>query len=499
MGCGAILGLDAIDFGGAPEGPALGDAPTARRVELLYFFFGATRHSMYAAVSLPSSRARGSLSERKLSPGRPYERGMRRLLSTSLALFTTAGLAANSVACGGAARAPAQSPTHTTAATTPAPGDLKALFARESTAELKPVPVSVLDGAVTGAVPAAATPKVTSHENENGELVSLVDIPIGSDVPVTCIFRSGRVDPGAAIAQMIAPITKGDALGGKTFTPEVKVSVADGYPVLVVTSPYVENGATSLGKIAVGARDGGTVLCTHFEAGYRATFTSVVGKVVASLSFTKPPMPDPRWHEVRLMEKAGSIAFEERDVWPAEKAGRFVARSIFASYTELNGQWTGIDGASSQVYEAKGGSVVEQTTRLAVGGAIVSDLKLTRKAAGKYAYEGKQGDHALSGTFATKSPITSEASRAERLKAWLGGKATEARFFAYDEFENAKGATDVVFTRGDGAGSGKVMVETRGEKVQKMLCTLGADGLCDSLDDAEGGFRETRLFVRGTL
>jgi hypothetical protein len=204
---------------------------------------------------------------------------------------------------------------------------------------------------------------------------------------------------------------------------------------------------------------------------------------------------------VRLLEKGTSVAFEERDVWATDKPGRLASRSVFASFSEVNGHWAGIDGASSQLYEAKGGTVVEQTTKLAVGGTVVSDLKLTRKPGGKYAYEGKQGDQALSGTFATHDSITSEASRAQRVRAWLAGKAPSARFFGYDEFENAKGPTDVVFTRDGDAqdGKAKVLVETHGAKVSKLHCTLGADGLCESLDDAGGAFRETRLFVRGTL
>jgi hypothetical protein len=417
---------------------------------------------------------------------------------SAVAVFTGALATTTLLACGGGAR---QAPARTAGTAAPAKaagGDAAALFARESTATLKPVPISVLEGAVSGTVDAIDTPKVTSHENEQGELVSIVDIPIGTETPITCIFRTGRIDPGAAMAQMIAPISQGDALGGKPFAPEVKVTVEGGVPVLVATSPYVENGVASLGKIAIAPRDGGTVLCSHFEPGYKATFAREVGKIAASLTFTSAP-PEPKWHEVRLLEKGTSVAFEERDVWQGDKPGQMTSRSVFATYMEMEGRWTGVDGASSQVYEAKGGNVIAQTTKLAVGGTLVFDSTLTRKGPGKYAYEGKQGNESLSGTFATKTPITSDASRASRVRAWFAGKAASVHFQSYDELDNAKAPMDVLVTRAEAqGGKAKVIVETHGTKVSKSQCTLDGDGLCETLETQDGS-KETRLFVRGTL
>ena len=45
----------------------------------------------------------------------------------------------------------------------------------------------------------------------------------------------------------------------------------------------------------------------------------------------------------------------------------------------------------------------------------------------------------------------------------------------------------------------KVVVETRGTKVSKAECTLAEDGLCETVDGDGGAYKETRIFVRGTL
>ena len=159
-------------------------------------------------------------------------------------------------------------------------------------------------------------------------------------------------------------------------------------------------------------------------------------------------------------------------------------------------EWLGIDAVERETYENKGGAVLDKTAAFAVAGTLVSDIKLTRKGPGEYAYEGKQKDVPLNGTFKTPLPITSQASRAKQVRAWLSGKSDETRFATYDEMENAKGPLDVVFKR---TGGRTVTVETHGAKLTTVKCTVDTNGMCESEDEAEEGSRETRLFVRGTL
>jgi hypothetical protein len=409
-------------------------------------------------------------------------------------IWVTAGLMGSTAACAGGSQTGGLAPNapHEGTATTE---DADALFAREATAPLHAVPISVLEGAVTGTAPAASTPVIKSEENSRGELITVVDIPIGTHTAINCVFRTGRVDPGMAVGNMMAAVSTKEAQGRHTFSPEVSVAVSEGVPILMATSPFLEHGAPSLAKVAVAAREDGTVLCSHFEAGYRATFAKEVAGLVGSLKFTKASTP-PRWREIRLLEKGTSVAFQERQIWSTDKPGQLASRSTFAGFIEIEGHWVGIDGASDETYESKGGAVIEKTTALAAGGTLISRFKLTRKRGGEYAYEGKRQGESLSGTFATKTPITTESSRAGQVRAWLGGHANETRFVSYDETENAKGAIDIVYKREAGRA---VTVETRGAKVSTVRCTFDSNGFCENQDDATDGSRETRLFVRGAL
>jgi hypothetical protein len=264
----------------------------------------------------------------------------------------------------------------------------------------------------------------------------------------------------------------------------------------MATSPFVEKGVPSLAKVAVAAREHGTVLCSHFEAGYRETFAKEIASLVGSLKFAKAGQA-PRWKEIRLLEKGTSVAYQEREIWSTDKPGQLAARSTFAGFIEVEGHWVGVDGASDETYESKGGAVVEKTTALAAAGTLVSKVKLTRKRSLEYAYEGKVHGESLKGTFATKTPITSDSSRAAQVHSWLAGRASETRFLGYDETENAKGAIDVVYKRE--AGGRGATVETRGAKVSTVRCTFDSNGFCENQDDAADGSRETRLYVRGAL
>jgi hypothetical protein len=380
-------------------------------------------------------------------------------------------------------------------ASTEAP-DAEALFARESTTPLHPVPITVLAGAVSSTVNALSAPKMRTEENEAGELISIVDVPIGTKVPLTCIFRTERIDPGIALQKMLTPVASAPTPGGEPFSPDVKVTVAEGVPVLSVTAAFVEKGEPLLAKVAVAATDGGTVICTHFEAGYRATFARHVERIVGSLKYATPTVA-PRWHEVRLHELGTGNAYVELDVFEGDKPGQSVSRSFFSGYVKVKGQWLGVDGASSETYETRGGAVLDKTTAFYVAGTRISEVKLTRTHPGEYAYKGTVHDADVDGTFKSRSPITTDASRAAQVRSWLSGRKSEARFETYDELENAKGTIGVVFKREAGR---TVTVETLGAKTSTHRCTIDAQGLFESEEEPGAeGTRETRLFGRGTL
>jgi hypothetical protein len=406
-----------------------------------------------------------------------------------------AGLLGSTLACGGT-QTLAKDPGGSSKAEL-SKADVEALFAREASAPLHSVPISVLEGKVAGSVEATATPKIKSEENDQGVLVSVVTIPIGTDEPMTCIFRQGRVDAGLTMGHMMAPVAKAEQLDGNSFAPEMSVTVADGgAPILIAVAPFVEKGTPLLGKVAIAARDRGSVLCTHFEAGYKATFAKRVAQVVGSMKPTNAPA-EPVWHEVRLLQKGAIVGVQERDIWSTDKPGQLAARTLFASFLEIEGHWVGLDGLSNETYEKKGGAIVEKSSALAVGGTVVIESKLTRKHSGEYSYEGKQKGEELHGTFATNAPITSEASRASQVRAWLSGRSNETRFLSYDEMENAKGPTDIVYKRD--SGTGKATVETRGAKTSSVRCSFDANGICVDQADVEEDGHEKRLFVRGSL
>jgi hypothetical protein len=411
-------------------------------------------------------------------------------------IWVSAALLGSTLACGGGAQGVAKAPDGSGGSARPQI-DAEALFAREASAPLHAVPISVLEGMVTGSVEAASTPKIKSEENDAGALVSVVSIPIGTEEPVTCIFRQGRVDAGLAMGHMMAPVAKAEQIDGKPFAPEMSVMVAEGgVPILMAVAPFVEKGKPLLGKIAIAPRDHGTVLCTHFEAGYKQTFAKRVVQIVGAMKLANAPA-EPVWREVRLLQKGSVVGLQERDIWKTDKAGQLAARTLFASFLEIEGHWVGLDGLSNETYEKKGGAVIEKTSALSVGGTAVIESKLTRKGSGEYAYEGKQKGEDLHGTFATKGPITSEASRAAQVRAWLSGHSTQTRFLSYDEMENAKGPIDVVYKRD--ASAGKVTVETRGAKVSSVRCTFDANGFCEDEADVEEDGSEKRLFVKGSL
>jgi hypothetical protein len=392
----------------------------------------------------------------------------------------------------GASQAKVSGPgVHTDAATA-------SLFARESSASLAPAPFTVLEGAIKGTVDAVGAPSVKTEKNPAGEIVSVVEFSIGAELPASCTFRESRMDSGSVMQELVSHIATPDMLAGKEFAPEVSVAVGDGNagtPILTVVSPFVEDGKQGLAKISVAPHDGGTVICTHFEPGYKATFAKIVSRLVGSLAYAKST-PTSKWHEVQFLEKDGMVAFEELDLWDAKKPGQAVARKIFGSFAQLQGHWFGADGMSARTYEVKGGAIIEDTTTFAVAGNVFSKLKLTRKQPGTYAVEGKRGDDAVDVTFPSKTPITDETSRAKQIKEWLRGKAPEAHFVAYDDQENLKAPTDVVYKR-TGDDPAKVTIETHGAKPSTTTCTLDANGFCERSGDPSDSSRKTRLFVRG--
>jgi hypothetical protein len=394
-------------------------------------------------------------------------------------------------ACAGAPPPAAVAPEPAAAEITPEERD--ALYAREAMdVAVRPVPLAVLEGRVSGVIESTATPSVKSEENDQGELVTVVEAPIGTGSPMSCIFRQPRLEPGLVLQQMLSPVVK--AQGG-ALHPEVGVRVAAGVPVLTVTAPFVEDRRPMLAKVAIAASDGGTVLCTHFEAGYKATFAQRVDHLVASLHFPDAPTKA-RWHEVRVLEKGTSRIFLERDVFDTDKSGQLTARDIVAGFIEADGGWLGLDGISNETFESRSGAVIEKTSALAFAGRVVSEVKLTRKRPLEYAYEGKQKDGPIQGTFHTKASITTTASRAAQLRSWVSGRGVETRFLAYDELENVKGATELVVRRAEGR---TVTFETRGAKVETSRCAVDANGLCENEITDDDGSHDRRLFSRGSL
>jgi hypothetical protein len=399
-------------------------------------------------------------------------------------------------ACGGHVAQPPQSASSaspTTATSSPAAAaDEKVLFAREAALPLHGFPITVLEGAVSATIEGAATPKVISKENDAGELLTRVEVPIGAKEPATCIFRTGRVDVGGAMQQMLAAVATGPALGGHEFSPTVHVGVIDGVPILAAEARYIEEGAPSLAKVAIAPSDAATILCLHFEGGYRATFGRMVEHLTASLRAASAPASS-RWHEVRIWQKGDTtVGYSEIDVFDTTKKGQAMVRALDAAFLERKDGWLGIDAASTVTYDAKGGEVAEVKTAYGAGGKLTSSMTLTRTRAREYAYQGEQGEAAVKGSFKTKLPITTDASRAPQLRTLNGGRRGELRFQHYNDLVNPTGPTEVVVKRGAGR---TVTIQSHG---RTRSCILDGNGLCEREEDAEG-FREARIFGRGNL
>jgi hypothetical protein len=297
--------------------------------------------------------------------------------------------------------------------------------------ELPPLEVRAFEtpGGVKGKVEAAAAPRPGAEDEEDEEgAPEELEIPLGTELPVSCTIMRERLDPGAAIWRMAEAIRSEMKL--LSARPLDVVAVA-GSPLVFAELFYQvqsEKGpmAGQL-EVAVYAHDAHSLLCHHDEPGYSKTFQRVVTGLAASLeSDGADERRGGRFAEILVLRVQGMpMGFYEHVVWDREGGGSVVASYGSQLMPRTPTELVAIDTYSEEGSDAKdllvGGSYVHLTN-----GEIDAKTTVTREEDGRtFRYVGEKDGKSLSGKFRTKAGLATDLWFARRFdrRSGYGPKA----------------------------------------------------------------------------
>lgn len=355
-------------------------------------------------------------------------------------------------------------------------------------------PLQVPGGALSGQVEAVAPPVI----QREGETWSIA-IPIGSQMPISCIAFDKPIDGAATLMKFIGLAkqgAKGITVRGIVPTDAGAIEESAYMTVkLEYTQPTDKGLLGGQVKMMVRPDADASLFCYQDEVGYAATFKRVTTGLARSLR-SAHPTPRPNYVEILVTHLGDTpIGFERRTVSSGAQGGKIdeVVECQFLPRTAEDLLAT--DTVHIEQSDSSGRLVLVDSVA-AHGEEVESQFHLSRRGKRDYTFEGKQSGKPVSGTFKSKEKegLASALLVANRLRALLGGKGAELGVEEYHPTLAPK-PLDVVYRKaGDGSGItlllGKLQAKLRLDE-RGMLTDF-------SIPLAGTTMREERILARGT-
>jgi hypothetical protein len=328
----------------------------------------------------------------------------------------------------------AASPGSSPAAGAPAGGGesvFRALLAREASGLAKRA--LKLGDRATGEVDAAAEPQLNQEAD-----TWTVGIPIGSQIPVSCVVYNQPIDAAASLMKIVAMAKQGakDVTVESVLPTDVGVLGETAYVAATVMYTKPSPAGKLGGQLKMFARPDvdASVLCFHDEVGFAETFKRVAHGLAQSLKVAKPS-PAPQYVEIQVT-KLGElpVGFDRRTIVTEAGGGKLDQTTSCLLLPRTPQDLTANDRFGAERSDANG-RVVSVDAVEAHGDEIDSQYKLTRKGSGRdYSYQGKQSGKDVTGKFKSKDAkgLASALLIAKRLRdELLGGKTAELKIEEY--------------------------------------------------------------------
>jgi hypothetical protein len=276
------------------------------------------------------------------------------------------------------------------------PLDLKALMAREASG-LNPVPVQA--EFVKAQVLASGAASGTADKN-----AAKLEIPIGAQAKVHCLAFREDPDAGATIIRIVDGVRK---VGEVKEVKVLPMEVIKEAPVVSVAALYVVNrpGGNLVGelKLMYHSRINHSSLCFHDEVGYRDSFAKVARSFFESQDRGIAP-PASSFVEVQLGHVNDLPAgFDKVEVFRDASGNRKVVSLGLVFLLRSPSDPVALDSATITTVDPQGTILEGQYLRFENGRSTL-DVKLARKAGGKYDYSGSSQGKPISGSVRVKDP-----------------------------------------------------------------------------------------------
>lgn len=401
------------------------------------------------------------------------------------------------VACGGAPQNPAKprAPQTNQQPVQQEKADFKALLAREANG-LKEHDVAGEANAWTARILAAASPTVTQSEG-----ISLVEIPIGSHIPIHCQVFPQDIDAASTLGQVLERVTQ--SMEVRAVAPW-NITVLRETPAAFIDVLYHANTprGKAAGELKVGLHPapGMPVLCLHEELGYKKTFEQVMASFATSLETTGKPPPAPEYVEVQTLKVLEQpVGFQKRFYEREGAEAKFTTvGSLFLPIAPTNLRLT--DGYTIEVID-RNGRLSRATYVEAQGGEIDLNVTIERKKGSVYQYHGDAHGKHVQGEFKVNDAqgLASAISTAQRLaRETLKGTSFSFKEAVFMPNIDPEKPVEVTYSRDKTEGPPIVHVETDGLSFSGQV---DEQGFFEAFQFPVGNATLTtqRTFVRGKI
>ncbi|WP_223760711.1 hypothetical protein [Myxococcus sp. RHSTA-1-4] len=321
-----------------------------------------------------------------------------------------------------------------------------------------------------GTVLAAGTPEVVKHPNGS----TLLTLPIGTSVPVTCLFYPQPIDAGAAARSLLESILDEFTLQQVRAT-EVK-SLA-GSPALYLEGDFTRGtGSTAQAgrvKMMVHADPVLPKACFHDELGYARSFLDVTEAIATGLTSTAPEQPvAPYYSDVQVMRVGGvAFGFQYTALFGSKMGGSILEVSTTMVRPGTPAQFQFLDTNTTEHADTEGVLVSKSYTKR-VNDTVAANVRLRREQDESYNVEGQMAGKDVQARLGGE--LIGEVGLAARLREGLlkgQGNALEAMLWVPPA--DASAPTRVVVRPRAGAGTRAATMELGAVSVSVELDAHG--------------------------
>ncbi|WP_395837065.1 hypothetical protein [Cystobacter fuscus] len=239
------------------------------------------------------------------------------------------------------------------------------------------------EAAFRGEVLAVSEPTVETQSNG----VSLLTLPMGSHVPISCFLYPNPIDAGAAARLLIESLLEKVKLESVRATD---VKAYAGSPALYLDADYSHQGKVGRLKVMVHADPVLAKACVHDALGYSQTFQRVTESVATGVLSTAQEQPVPPYYSEVQVARVGEqvIGFQTFALFKAQEGGiLFEENSTLVSPgapPQVRYQDT-----SRQEHSNETGAVVSKSYSKRLGDAPAEQARVRREQDGSYVLEGQ--------------------------------------------------------------------------------------------------------------